>query len=83
MLSARCSRTPWTHHTPRCQTLTKTHTHHHLALACPCRQVRNVALLGGLLQTALFAVLAGLGAKLIGTGAAQAGSSAGRSAGEL
>ncbi|PSC72593.1 K(+) efflux antiporter 4-like isoform A [Micractinium conductrix] len=35
------------------------------------RAVRNVALLGGLLQTALFAVLAGLGAKLIGTSAAQ------------
>ncbi|KAL4443410.1 hypothetical protein ABPG75_011147 [Micractinium tetrahymenae] len=35
------------------------------------RAVRNVALLGGLLQTALFAMLAGLGAKLIGTGAAQ------------
>ncbi|KAL4429184.1 hypothetical protein ABPG77_010163 [Micractinium sp. CCAP 211/92] len=35
------------------------------------RAVRNVALLGGLLQTALFAMLAGLGAKLIGTSAAQ------------
>ncbi|KAL4858609.1 K(+) efflux antiporter 5 [Chlorella vulgaris] len=35
------------------------------------RAVRNVALLGGLLQTALFAVLAGVGAMLIGTSAAQ------------
>ena len=35
------------------------------------RAVRNVALLGGLLQTALFAVLAAVGAKLIGTSAAQ------------
>lgn len=32
-----------------------------------------MALLGGLLQTALFAMLAGLGAKLIGTSAAQVG----------
>lgn len=35
------------------------------------RAVRNVALLGGLLQTAMFAMLAGLGAKLIGTSPAQ------------
>jgi Kef-type K+ transport system membrane component KefB len=35
------------------------------------RAVRNVALLGGLLQTALFAVLAAVGAKLIGTSPAQ------------
>jgi predicted Kef-type K+ transport protein len=35
------------------------------------RAVRHVALLGGLAQSALFAVLAGLGARMIGTGTAQ------------
>ncbi|EFN57909.1 hypothetical protein CHLNCDRAFT_7714, partial [Chlorella variabilis] len=37
------------------------------------RAVRHVALLGGLLQTALFAVVAGIGAKMIGASAAQGG----------
>ena len=35
------------------------------------RAVRNVALVGGVLQVALFAVLTGIGARLIGTSAAQ------------